>query len=104
MAFKDNYPNLDQWLTYGGTLGLYSIGDAIVRVEIGDTDGVADGHIFECESVDDGLRLAEEKVQVLIEDAKDLQSMYLSGDVKSVDQEVIHITGVPPIRNPLYGE
>jgi len=104
MAFRDNYPGLDQWLTYGGTLSLYSIGDAVVKVELGDTDGVADEHIFECESIDDGLELAEQKVKVLIEDAHDLRSMYMSGDVKSMDQEVIHITGVPPIRNPYFEE
>ena len=45
MAFKDIYPNLEQWLTYGGTLGLYSTGDAVVKVELGDTDGVADEHL-----------------------------------------------------------
>lgn len=100
--FKDNYPNLDQWLRYGGSLNMYSVSDGIVKVELGDTEGLADEHAFECETIEDGLVLAEQKALELIAEARDLMSMYESGDVKSVDQEVIHITGVPPMRNPLF--
>jgi hypothetical protein len=102
MAFKKSYPCLDQWLMYGGTLGVCAISDGLVRIEVGDGEGLADDYVFECETIDEGLALAEKQVELLIADAKDLQSMYMSGDVKSVDQEVIHITGVPPIRNPYY--
>jgi len=102
MAFKDTYPNLDQWLMYGGTLGIYAIGDGLVKIEVGDSEGLADDYVFECETIDEGLTLAEKQVDLLIADAKDLQSMYLSGDVKSVDQEIVRITGVPPLRNPYY--
>jgi len=104
MAFNDSYPKLEQWLMFGGALSMYSIGDGVIKVEIGDSDGLADEHVFECESIDEGLTLAEQAVTQLIEEADDLRAMYMSGDVKSVDQEVIRITGVPPIRNPLYDE
>ena len=100
--FKDNYPALEQWLRYGGSLNLFSVSDGIVKVELGDTEGLADEHTFECETIDDGLKLAEQKAGMLIEEAKDLMSMYESGDVKSKDQQVIRITGVPPMRNPHY--
>jgi hypothetical protein len=100
--FKDNYPSLDQWLRYGGSLNMYSVSDGIVKIELGDTEGLADEHAFECETIEDGLILAEHKALELIAEATDLMSMYESGDVKSVDQEVIHITGVPPMRNPLF--
>ena len=83
---------------------MYSVTDGIVKIELGDTDGLADEHSYECESIGDGLTLAEQKAEVLIADAKDLMSMYMAGDVKSVDQEIIHVTGVPPLRNPLYGK
>ena len=83
---------------------MYSVSDGIVKIEIGDTDGLADEHSYECGSIEDGLVLAEQKAEVLIADAKDLMSMYMAGDVTSVDQEVIHITGVPPLRNPLFGK
>ena len=102
--FKDSYPNLDQWLRYGGSLNMYSVSDGIVKIEIGDTEGLADEHAYECESIEDGLILAEQKAEMLIEEAKDLMSMYVNGDVKSVDQEIIHITGVPPLRNPVFGK
>ena len=102
MTFKQTYPNLDQWLMFGGTLGVHAIGDGLVKIEIGDVEGLSDDHVFECETIDEGLALAEKQVDQLIADAKDLQSMYLSGDVKSVDQKVIRITGVPPIPNPHY--
>lgn len=102
--FKDIYPNLDQWLRYGGSLNMYSVSDGIVKIELGDTEGLADEHAYECETIEDGLILAEQKAEMLIEEAKDLMSMYEEGDVKSVDQEVIHITGVPPMRNPLFGQ
>jgi len=101
--FKDSYPNLDQWLRFGGSLNMYSVSDGIVKIEIGDTEGLADEHGFECETIEDGLLLAEQKAHELIAEAKDLLSMYEAGDVKSVDQAVIHITGVPPMRNPHYG-
>lgn len=100
--FKDIYPNLDQWLRYGGSLNMYSVSDGIVKIEIGDTEGLADEHAYECETIEDGLTLAEQKAEELIAEARDLMSMYESGDVKSVDQEIIHITGVPPMRNPLF--
>ncbi|WP_455375385.1 hypothetical protein [Kaarinaea lacus] len=100
--FKDIYPNLDQWLRYGGSLNMYSVSDGIVKIEIGDTEGLADEHAYECETIEDGLILAEQKAEELIAEARDLMSMYESGDVKSVDQEIIHITGVPPMRNPLF--
>ncbi|WP_455201913.1 hypothetical protein [Kaarinaea lacus] len=87
---------------FGGTLGIHAINDGLLRIEIGDVEGLSDDYVFECETVDEGLALAEKQVDLLIADAKDLQSMYLSGDVKSVDQEVIRITGVPPIPNPHY--
>jgi len=103
MMFKKLYPNLDQWLRYGGSLNLYSISDGIVKIELGDTEGLADEHIFECETLDTGLTIAEQKALKLIAEAKDLMSMYEEGDVKSVDQEIIHITGLPPMRNPFYG-
>ena len=102
MTFKESYPYLDQWLMYGGTLGIYAIADGLLKVEVGDSEGLADDYVFECEAIDDGLTQAEKQVEDLIADAKDLQSMYLSGDVKSVDQEVIRITGVAPMRNPYY--
>lgn len=102
--FKNNYPNLDQWLRYGGSLNLFSVSDGIVKVELGDTEGLADEHGFECESIDAGLELAEQKALELIAEARDLMSMYEAGDVKSVDQQIIHITGVPPMRNPYYGD
>ena len=102
MAFKETYPNLDQWLMYGGTLGIYAIGDGLVKIEVGDSEGLADDCVFESETIDDGLTLADKQAELLIADAKDLQSMYLSGDVKSVDQEIIRITGVEPMRNPYY--
>ena len=101
-AFKDNYPTLEQWFIYGGTLSVYATGDGLIKVEVGDSEGMADDYEFESKSIDEGLTLAEKQVDSLIADAKDLQSMYLSGDVKSVDQEVIRITGVAPIRNPFY--
>ena len=104
MAFNDSYPKLEQWLMFGGALNMYSIGDNVIKLEIGDSDGLADEHVFECESIDEGLSLAEEAVARLIDEAHDLRAMYMAGDVKSVDQEVIRITGVPPIRNPLYDE
>jgi len=104
MAFKNAYPKLEQWLMFGGALSIYSIGDGVIKVEIGDSDGLADEHVFECESIDAGMILAEETVTHLIDEAHELRAMYMAGDVKSVDQEVIHITGVPPIRNPLYEE
>ena len=102
--FKDSYPGLDQWLRYGGSLNMFSVSDGIVKIELGDTEGLADEHAFECETIEDGLLLAEQKALNLIEEAKDLMSMYETGDVKSIDQEVIHITGVPPMRNPYYGK
>jgi len=104
MSFSDSYPKLEQWLMFGGMLSMCSIGDGVIKVEIGDSDGLADEHVFECESIDDGLSLAEEAVARLIEEAHDLRAMYIAGDVKSIDQEVIRITGVPPVRNPLYDE
>ena len=100
--FKNIYPNLDQWLRYGGSLNLYSVSDGIVKIELGDTEGLADEHSFECETLDDGLTIAEQKALQLIAEAQDLMSMYEEGDVKSVDQEIIHITGLPPMRNPYY--
>ena len=100
--FKNIYPNLDQWLRYGGSLNMYSVSDGIVKIEIGDTEGLADEHAYECETIEDGLTLAEQKAEELIAEARDLMSMYESGDVKSVDQEIIRITGVPPMRNPLF--
>lgn len=102
--FKDNYPGLDQWLRYGGSLNMYSLSDGIVKIELGDTEGLADEHAYECETIEDGLILAEQKARELIEEAADLMSMYETGDVKSVDQQIIRITGVPPMRNPYYGE
>lgn len=102
--FKESYPALDQWLRYGGSLNMYSVSDGIVKIELGDTEGLADEHTFECETINDGLLLSEQKAHELIEEAKDLMSMYESGDVKSIDQEIIHITGVPPMRNPFYGD
>ena len=87
---------------HGGTLGICAIGDGLVKIEVGDGEGLADDYVFECEMIDEGLALAEKQVDLLIAEAKDLQTMYLSGDVKSVDQEIIRITGVPPIRNPYY--
>ena len=101
--FKDSYPSLDQWLRYGGSLNMFSVSDGIVKIELGDTEGLADEHSYECETIEDGLLLAEQKAQELIEEATDLMSMYETGDVKSIDQEVIHITGVPPMRNPHFG-
>lgn len=102
--FKDSYPGLEQWLSYGGSLNMFSVSDGIVKIELGDTEGLADEHAFECETIGDGLVLAEQKARELIEEATDLMSMYESGDVKSVDQEIIRITGVPPMRNPYYGK
>ena len=101
--FKNSYPHLDQWLRFGGSLNMYSVSDGIVKVELGDTEGLADEHSFECETIDDGLAIAEQKALELIAEATDLMSMYETGDVKSVDQEIIHITGVPPMRNPYFG-
>ncbi|MCI0505053.1 MAG: hypothetical protein L0Z73_02985 [Gammaproteobacteria bacterium] len=46
----------------------------------------------------------ENQARTLINDAMELQSMYLEGDVKSVDQEIIRITGLPPVRNPFYAQ
>ncbi|WP_455206578.1 hypothetical protein [Kaarinaea lacus] len=102
MAFNENYPNLEQWLLYGGTLSVYSVGNGVIKVEVGDGEGLADEYVFECETVDEGLAVAENQVQELINEALELQSMYLDGDVKSVDQEIIRITGLPPMRNPFY--
>lgn len=102
--FKKHYPGLDQWLRYGGSLNMYSVSDGIVKIELGDTEGLADEHAYECETIEDGLALAEHKARELIEEASDLLSMYESGDVKSIDQEIIRITGVPPMRNPYYGK
>jgi len=102
--FKDSYPNLDQWLRYGGSLNMYSVSDGVVKIDLGDTEGLADEHSYECETIEDGLTLAEQKAKELIEEAKDLLSMYESGDVKSVDQQIIRITGVPLMRNPFYVE
>lgn len=102
MAFKNIYPNLEQWLMYGGTLNVYSIGNGVIKLEVGDGEGLADDYAFECESIDDGLSAAEKQVSELIEEARELQAMYQDGDVKSVDQEMIRITGLPPFRNPFY--
>ena len=102
MAFKDNYPNLEQWLMHGGTLGIHAIEDSLVKIEVGDDEGLADDYVVESDTIDEGLAQAEKQVALLIADAKDLQAMYQSGDVKSVDQEMIRITGLPPIPNPYY--
>jgi hypothetical protein len=104
MKFKDQYPYLDQWLNYGGTLEIIPVGDGVMRLKVGDSEGLADERSFETESVDEGLELVEKQVALLIEEANDLQNMCLSGQVKSPDQEVIRITGVAPFRNPLYGD
>lgn len=104
MKFKEQYPYLDQWLNYGGTLEIIPVGDGVMRFKVGDSEGLADERSFEAESVDEGLALVEKQVTLLIEEANDLQNMYLSGQVKSPDQEVIRITGVAPFRNPLYGK
>jgi len=102
MVFKNTYPNLEQWLMYGGTLSVYSIGNGVIKLEVGDGEGLTDDYVFECETIDEGLSVAEGQVKELINEARELQAMYLDGDVKSVDQEVIRITGLPPIRNPYY--
>ncbi|MGD8885294.1 MAG: hypothetical protein PVF34_06710 [Gammaproteobacteria bacterium] len=104
MKFKEHYPNLEQWLNYGGTLEISPIGDGVMRLKVADSEGLADEYDYEIESVDEGLTRAEKQVALLIEEANDLRSMYLSGEVKSADQEVIHITGVAPFRNPLYDQ
>jgi hypothetical protein len=104
MAFKNSYPNLAQWFMYGGTLNVYSIGNGVIRLEVGDGEGLADDYVFECEAIDEGLLNVENQVRTLINEAMELQSMYLAGDVKSVDQEIIHITGLPPVRNPFYAQ
>lgn len=83
---------------------MFSESDGVVKIELGDTEGLADEHCYECETIESGLALAEQKARELIEEAADLMSMYESGDVKSVDQQIIRITGVPPMRNPYYGE
>lgn len=87
---------------YGGALSVYSVGNGVIKVEVGDGEGLADEYVFECETVDEGLSVAENQAQELINEALELQSMYLDGDVKSVDQEIIRITGLPPMRNPYY--
>jgi hypothetical protein len=102
MAFKNTYPNLEQWLMYGGTLSVYSIGNGVIKVEVGDGEGLADDYAFECETIDEGLLVADKQVRELLDEARELQAMYLEGDVKSVDQEIIRITGLPPMRNPFY--
>jgi len=102
MIFKDNFPNLDQWLKYGGTLSVYSISSGVIRFEVGDADGMTDDYAFECETIDEGLLAAEIQTRQLIIEARELQAMYLDGDVRSMDKEIIRITGLPPIRNPFY--
>lgn len=102
MAFKNSYPSIEQWLQYGGTLGMHSVDKGLVQVEVGDSAGLADDVVCESPTVDGALAEAEKTVKQLIADAKELLEMYLSGDVKSVDQETIRITGVPPIPNPHY--
>ncbi|HEY5604405.1 MAG TPA: hypothetical protein VIM41_14990 [Gammaproteobacteria bacterium] len=102
MMFKDSYPHLEQWLMYGGTLNVYSIGNGVITVEVGDGEGLSDDYIYESETIDEGLLAADEQVKALINEARELQSMYLLGDVKSADQEIICITGLPPIRNPFF--
>ncbi|WP_455220219.1 hypothetical protein [Kaarinaea lacus] len=102
MIFKDNFPNLDQWLKYGGTLSVYSTSNGMIRFEVGDADGMTDDFVFECETIDEGFLTAENQARQLIIEARELQAMYLDGDVKSSDKEIIRITGLPPIQNPFY--
>lgn len=104
MKFKEHYPFLDQWLSYGGTLEISPLGDGVMKIEVGDSEGLSDDFIYEVESVDEGLASAEKQVALLIENAKELRSMYLAGEVKSPDQDVIRITGVEPFRNPLSSD
>ena len=68
-------------------------------LESGNAKGAAD--VFRRHG--DGIK-DKQKAEILIADAKDLMSMYMAGDVKSVDQEIIHVTGVPPMRNPLFNK
>ncbi|MCI0505052.1 MAG: hypothetical protein L0Z73_02980 [Gammaproteobacteria bacterium] len=46
MAFKNSYLNLEQWLMYGGTLNVYSIGNGVIRLEVGDGEGLSDDYVF----------------------------------------------------------
>ena len=102
MKFKEHYPFLEQWLSYGGTLEISPVGDGVMRIEVGDSEGLSDDFTYEVESIDEGLTKVEQQVALLIEHAKELRAMYMAGDVKSPDQEVIRITGVEPFRNPLF--
>jgi len=88
---------------YGGTLNVYPIGENTIYFEVGDADGMTDDYVFECQTVDEGLLAAENQVRQLIIEARELQAMYMEGDVKSVDKEYIRITGLPPVKNPFYG-
>lgn len=103
MSIKSTYPNIDNWVSYGGTIQLRSVADYQVEVAVGDAGGVPEDCRLIAETPDAALEKAEALVEKWMLQTKITLSELLEGNPKVIDQEYLQVPGWPPVKNPYYG-
>ena len=104
MSIKESYPNIEKWVSHGGTLDIRTVADYRVEVAVGDAGGVPEDCHLVADSVDAALEQAETLVEKWMEETKRLLEELLEGNPKVTDLEFLQVPGWPPVKNPYYGE
>lgn len=102
MNIKEQYPDIDQWLRYGGVLQLQTAPDQKIKLLLGDGGGIPDNGMFTANTPDEAMEKANAVLKEWRIETKRTLDSFISGELKSTDEKIIQVVGWPPERNPYY--
>ena len=101
-TIENLYPNIHQWVKYGGNIHFRTAPDSKVELKLGDGGGVPLDGKFICNSLDEAMEKANSVLATWLKLNKDTLDCMLMGDPKITDMETISTPGWPQHNNPHY--
>jgi len=102
MNIKEHYPDLEQWLRYGGTMKIRPAPDQKIEILLGDAGGIPDDGRFCVQTPDEAFEKANSVLKKWRGESKKILDSLVAGEIKSTEDEFIQVPGWPPERNPYY--
>lgn len=102
-SWSERYPELSQWLTYGGSLQVHPTSSGDIEASLGDAGGVPDGGSCMAPTLDELFALVEQMAARWRTETFKLQQSLLSDPGEDLRQwREIRVADWPPVPNPTY--
>jgi hypothetical protein len=102
MNISEQYPDLDQWLRYGGTMKVRPAPDKKIELLLGDAGGIPEDGKFLVQTPDEAFEKANSVLKRWRAESKITLDSLVTGEIKSTKDEFIQVPGWPPEKNPYY--